>query len=519
MSQREFLLAHFLFLPELCLGRYDSFLFQDQFQRRIVPLTQQILILLLILLPLIGSLLQKIFPNRERLCRSISLIVPFLNFVIAGMIGWALIQSGEPTLGSFNWTISLPPIGEPTGFLDQFSFRVDVVGIALLLVVQLVNATLTLHCQRSNHSNSQTSLAMVSAMTLAVVANDVITFTAAIMALIFLISKTDSSTQTDETASSPASFHHLWFGWLLVFGGLAWLVAIAAIIRSAPHGIPGNSTTVISDLAQLISTATAQHPAAQILWEQYQGYPIWTILIGSALVAGLFPLHEPFVQSFASCSFQQRMWLLITSRIALLVILRMIVEPNLGSWEQVRPALFLPAIIGFLWQTLLLIGTCDSNTRLARIAAWSHQFIFLELILLPELGSFVLLHCILAQTAAMSLLCLCEELPNQSTSVSAWVAIGTLGFFPSLTGLFLFRNSWLVLTGEETLGIGSWPIFLVGVVLSVVGLCKDLMSESIAENDSRITENRSAWLHLIWGLIAIASGFSLPIWGFALLGR
>ncbi len=431
-----------------------------------------------------------------------------LTWLILGTILWTQSEVGERV---FDWRMRPFSPVPVSGILDPISLRFDIVRWPILVVLPILPLTCCWQTRRSSPKVCSLSFLLLGA-TVLTVSNDVLTMmagSAAVMfSLTFLAEKQGESVLRQQ-----------FIGWSCIFAGLAWLVACAAFVRSAPHGLPGASSTIISDLTSLIQRSTAQHPAADFLWKQYQLLPALSIILGVGFLSGLTPFHTQFVRLFEQGTFKLRICLLLVSKLAFLLMFQLLVEPDLESWQSSSEVLAIPALLGLMYSSSLVMVDSNSSLRIARIVVWSQHVTFFLFVTVPDAGLMIILFSSLTQLAALVLLSLREECVHEENNAGSGFTYGLIGISMIVltsggVGHYLLWQASLPLSTENPLGATKLVLFTSSLLISMTGFLRYIQNrDKDAESTDIDTLDRGdLFLLMIWSFIAIATSFAIPVY-------
>lgn len=311
-------------------------------------------------------------------------------------------------------------------------------------------------------------------------------------------------------------------GWTLILAAVAMLVGIAAIVRSAPHGLPTQTTTTFATLGRLLTGSTSQHPAALLLWEQYRDLPMLTFGLGAAILAGIFPFHGRLVPILRSATTAERLWLICWSRISLLTVLRMAILLLPGFLDELHLLSVVFLILGGVAISLLMVRDSLNPGRPVLLFAWTAQQTALAAFLLPSsqwpvLASLLQAHFALAALVVLALPMTTGQIltgdPHSGSepfgsgvSVPTVSAMGAVG---ALLGLGLF-TSRLGVRWIQTAEIGLWTVplligFCVAPMLVLAAVLKGIGALDIASPG-----RRGFWIGL-WTVLSIAGACVPPL--------
>ncbi|TWT52044.1 hypothetical protein KOR42_31410 [Thalassoglobus neptunius] len=413
-------------------------------------------------------------------------------------------------------SISLSP--EPTVF--KLALRLDLLNCLGLVGLQLALLTIAGAREPRCPSIERHLLAFLASGSWLLLGDDLISLaSASSLSVLCLagISRSSKSSSTEDSGFDVPVF--LFVGWMVFLCGIAWLAAVASIVRSAPHGVPGESTFVLTDLAHLLQVSIRQHPAAHFLWEQYRLLPIGALAVGVGLLTGLFPFQELYSRRFANATFEERLGLLFLSNAALIHFARILTDVPAATGEIPTvplslPELSIPAILGFAVLSVFLNARADSSQLRGRVVTWAHQFVFLGFVLLPPLRIVCVLYAVVTQFSSLVLLSLDtdggEDREAGSVAIGRWIAVVTVGVLPGMTGMLLFWQVHQLLSGSEEYGAASKWIFTGAVLVSMVGLLKLLPAEDVSHHGrGNSLVNCFRW---IWILVAIVSSIGIAAW-------
>jgi hypothetical protein len=127
------------------------------------------------------------------------------------------------------------------------------------------------------------------------------------------------------------------WGWGCLLAAFAVWAGSLSLLRGAPRSAPAlPSFDFEEDLLQL-PQAIAQHPAAGEVWEQIRSWVWLPILLSTACLGGLFPLHQHRISQLGNCSPAAGLLDLFIARLPLLFLVRFVApgappDPTLPLW-------------------------------------------------------------------------------------------------------------------------------------------------------------------------------------------
>lgn len=467
-----------------------------------------------VLLPLLGGTLRWALQKRTgaRNDNGQPLLVLFLllNLCTSVLLGWNFWGQGTG-LSGIQWTASLPLVLFESGVLDQLSLRLDALGWPLIVLLPCVAMTSQVIQAFRKVLCGPSPLAMLVGVNLLLLGDDVMTLMTGATITVAAFAW--------ETGSSGGRLSRLTFypiGWFAVFAGLAWLTASAATVRAAPHGLPGQTTTGLFDLVQLLQRAAGQHPAARLAWEQLQALPTLSLLLGVAVVAGLVPLHRSFATFLANGSLHERLWGIVIAKGALILLVKLLVLPSPADWGRFAQPFSPYVLLGFMYCSLLLLKNSEADLRLGRVVIWSQQVTFFGVMVHPEAALSVLLLSEIVHVAGLVLLCLDDEQvgrsPGVAISIPALLGVLSLSVTPGAAGMVFLWQATLQMSIDSTKGGLLLVLFLAFLLVSNVGLTRFLRPDA---DVAAVAELRKDWkirgILCIWGLVAILGSFVVPV--------
>lgn len=401
-----------------------------------------------------------------------------------------------------------------SGLFGQVSFYFDFIALIMLTLLAFLAWTNVLSRQASSQKASiwnVTALFLGSLITIA--ANDGFSLMAGIAIISMALLALDSSAREDSNPGQASTLTMSVIGWTTLLGGVAFLVASAAIVRSAPHGLPGLTTSNLHELTELIRRSALQHPAAKLTWEQYQLVPTAALLIGVGVLSGIFPFHSLFARNIENGSLLTRLWMLMISKIAMLIFYRLSIASDLASWAAIAELLTLPALFGFVYASYLLYSSTNAETHLSRSIIWSQQFTLLCWVLLPQAAPTALWLNVIVQFSGLVLLCLVIELADHhaedSLFIPKFIGILSVGGTSSLAGLLMVWDGSLELSTSPPLGAAGFVLFAIALLISVAGFLT-FLQRSIAAGSvvSTSLNQRQKSLLACWSLVTILASFA-----------
>lgn len=448
--------------------------------------------------------------------------------ILGLLIHLTLDQWGGSPRVSLRFPWPIPIAGSP--LLFQPAVQVDMLSIPLLCLLPLIALTVlwtettvasdeTLSTSLLSDSSalntaklfprswspSQTLL-MLAGCSALVIADDVLTLGAGICLVLAAVGKTSE----DNDVSSAFLFHQI-IGWSVMFVGISWLAGIASLLLAAPHGLPGSTTFIFSDLADQVGRTATQHPAAAAVWSQYQRLPIFTALIATALLTGGVPFHRGMVRMLSNQGICGRIWLLALSKIVLLILYRVMIEVDPLSWAASTAVLVRPGMILFAYTSYLLMASADEMTRIGRLAVWSQQAALFSFLVAPESSSLFVLSFTVCHLAGLVLLMLTASLGKaRSRSVGMFLALMTLSLSASPAGMAVFWSISKQVSAQENFGALAFVVFVLSCLTSIAG-----MLSIFRQLNSTSEQETSRPIHVgifIWGVIAIATSMGLPLY-------
>lgn len=401
-----------------------------------------------------------------------------------------------------------------SGLFGQVSVIFDVVTLAMLTLLLLLTSSSQLGSAISRRLSKRTLLALFVGSALLLIANDLLSLMVGVAIMIWALAALEVNANPRSNSKNVSALAMSIIGWSLIFGGIAFLVASAAIARSAPHGLPGLTTTSFSELTSLIERSASQHPAAKFIWQQYQLVPTIALLIGVGILGGLFPTHSLFAETIENSTLPVRLWVLMMSKIALLHTYRLMIAADPTSWATTAELLTLPALFGFVYVSYLLYSAPNTATHLSRLIIWSQQFTLVCWTLLPQHAMAILWLNVVVQFSGMVLLCLVVQLAETTSDETIFIPklIGTLsvGATSNTAGLLLIWDASLELSTTSTLGAAAFVLFAITLLISVAGMLTLLQRPLSTEGNSirPLNVHEKATL-ACWSLIAIFVSFAI----------
>lgn len=276
--------------------------------------------------------------------------------------------ASPPLMGRVTWAI----VPENAPFLCLLPW--------LSLTVQLFTTT-----AESGFRRTGMNLMLLGTLGLFTVSTDVGSLLSGAFFSVLLVSLLVARHGTPLKRSAASLFLIIQMTGLMLFAaGLAIFVANAGAIRSAPHGLPGNGSTTLPELAAIIQSAVHQHPAAEQLWGEYRTLPSWLVLCGIVIMGAAFPMQVWVSEVSDSAALGERLWLLGWVKAALLVGLRWLslLDPealrSFGMWGlaiSIAGALFASSLLlaqaylprlqssGLLWTQQVALISAFAATR------------------------------------------------------------------------------------------------------------------------------------------------------------
>lgn len=387
------------------------------------------------------------------------------------------------------------------GLFDTVSIHFDRLNAPLLVLLPVLLIST---------SRTFTTSLLWAGITWLVMANDVLTFMSGVLLLLIANLFRSYAQSGPQSERNNHSLGWDFVSWQLILGGLAWLVGCAAIVRAAPHGLPGDSTTVFSELLGLLQRSAAQHPAAEMLWLQYQLLPSFAILGGVALLAGLFPFHPILSSSIESASPEKIIWRLCIAKVALLLLVRFLVEVDPQSWSRLSSLLRWPTLLGLLYFSLLFFNAHTIERQLTNLILWSQQFIFTTLLLAPDSVMLAMWCSHVVQLAGITLLFLPPLVKQEShrLTIQKFLGVLSLGGMTNLAGLFLIWDVSLQLTTSSIAHASGFVLFTVCCLISVVGQVNLLHSMNNTTSLTDTDELETSRIMLCWMGVALLGSIS-----------
>ena len=435
----------------------------------------------------------------KNLCQRLEILVASIAVIITLGLSASLF-AGNTSQTKYIWECIFWGDGSP-GLFDTVSIQFDRLNAPLLVLMPILYIST---------SRTFTTSLIWAGINWLVMANDVLTFMAGVL---FLLIANLSYRQTARATQPERKNHSLgwdFVSWQLILGGIAWLVGCAAIVRAAPHGLPGDSTTVFSELLGLLQRSAAQHPAAEMLWLQYQLLPSFAILGGVAILAGLFPFHPVLSSSIESSTPEKIIWRLCIAKVALLLLVRFLVEVDPQSWSRLSSLLRWPTLLGLLYFSLLFINAHTTERQLTNLILWSQQFTFTTLLLAPDSLMLAMWCSHVVQLAGITLLYLPPLVKQEShhLSIPKFLGVLSLGGMTNLAGLFLIWDISLQLTTSSIAQASGFVLFAVCCVISVVGQVNLLHSMTNSTSLTDTDELETTRIPLGWIGVALLGSIS-----------
>jgi hypothetical protein len=511
----------------------------------------QDLLLGLLLAPFLAAVLIFVFqPAAPRSLQAAACLGVLLGFaaLVLGLQLWLAPQSDEPARIVVGW--QLPLLGGGRSWADRVTWGADPMSASLLALAPWLFLTgLAFRDDEETSSNAVAGkLLLLGGMNLFLAGWDYGSLlTGACGTTLGLGLSIARCGGKDRRAAASRFIVAQLVGIGLLTIALAMWTSQAAILRSAPRGVPGDAVGSLPELADLIQASLQKRPGAQFLWEQQRGLPAGLWLAGAALLSASFPLHGWLSGTLASGSISQQLWLLLWTKATLLVGLRtaLWIDPAmLGDWGARGVCL---TVLGALIFAALLLSQKSIPDLVAYAIGWTQQLAWgTALLLRPDhqpLGP--LLACQLAGLAALLIPVAWLSRQSGRQTLAEWqgrargtpglgaallCAVWSLPLGPSGLGLFLLWGTLGALQQSESssAGLCQWA-WAVSALLGLAGFARiagGLLLRRAAPPEiageagkngpcpSAASAQLTGWQRLTvagWGLLAISISLLYPL--------
>ncbi len=501
----------------VCIAKQNTELRQKLHSGYIYSLIEDVqqfhsyLLINVLLLQVLGSLTALLLMNRPEVAKRATSTFAAMFALCWIILGWLVWQQVGEGSGVIEWSMRLPGGSLQNEFLSSIAIRFDFLRLPLLVLLPFIHITCCQLTTLDQRFSPLASMFLLTGSSMLIVANDVMSlFTAATIITLSL----DFLTRNQSRPVHCFQFYTA--GWFCIFAGLAWMVASAAIVRAAPHGLPGASTTILSNLVQLIERSSHQHPAAGFVWRQYQLLPTISILIGVSFIGGIVPFHSAFARFIEGSTLQTRLWAIAISKIVLVLLFSLLIRSDPESWSNTANTLAIPVMLGFVYSSLLLFAKADRARRLSRLVIWSQQVTLLSFVTLSESGISIVLLTSCTHLAALTLFCLhlaqVESRPIQYNRLVPLVGVMSLTLTFGATGLLLLWGSSLTFSTADSRGALKFVVFIIGLLISIGGMLRFLTSDEEFKFYSVCGDTWGTKSLLVgWCFIAILSSLTIPV--------
>ena len=386
---------------------------------------------------------------------------------------WTVMMSVIVTITSalivsFSWSkvieLRIPiKLGEQTTLFNELVWRVDSLSrFSLILLPCGLWASLLRLDHKSISAQPLWLIGIHSALSIATLADDLASVATGLALTILMITiHLRPQQQVADYRHSTLSQSTLnWSSWMLAglclwVSGVILSSAVAAVVSSAPFGVPSSTTTQIEGLNQFIKSAHQQHPAARLVWDQIEAVPYFIQLTGLLMLTGLFPFHQS-MQQLANQNHAGAAWVLVWPKLILLISIR-----SLTSWRTInnvsetQELTFWLLCFVFLGVVYSASASLIKNGFQGRMSVWTTQIAWLVLLAGSELN---LGYLILAQGVGLLLV-----LRNSENIF--WLSVASASFImvPLLTGDSLWQLM-LTLSNISLIGLMLNSMLIVSLI-------------------------------------------------------
>jgi len=407
--------------------------------------------------------------GRHRLARFSAVGLLLLTALLTGLLvrgdGWERISWDLPVFGSSSYS----------GFFDRVVWHIDLQSVGLLCAGAV---TLLYGCWRWKESSlfhGAGQLALFGLFSLVVVADDLGSLMTGFTGMALLLSSWFGTAKSDpgRRAASVFAGVHITAA-VVLFAGLAALVGIVAVVRVAPYGLPGEASSIISEIFAVLKQATKQHPEPKIVWGQQQVVPLLLITIGTAITAGWVPIHSWIFVMFDHLTKRQRLWTILWTKVSVLFLFRILVPVLSQDDVGIRGWIVWAMLLGSVVVAFRGLASSNNRHRLAAMVVWSSQLSGMVALSLSD--KTALLIVTFTQFAGLVVLNAVVSQDNEETRPTSFhrkvvlLATMPLVLTPIVTGDVLSQLLNVSSTSLSILSIsGSWWLILSLVCVGVTG--------------------------------------------------
>ncbi|WP_437187314.1 hypothetical protein SH668x_000704 [Planctomicrobium sp. SH668] len=483
-----------------------------------------------------------------------------LSVVVYGLLaltGLVLLREAQllPALEDFDnaitieWQLRSPQPGHQ--WADRISWRLTSDSALLIAVLPWVGVTTQLFSRSPVNTSQRTSLNLLiaSLVSLFIVGDDFGTLLSSGFFTAILISLSVATSGIQHRRRSANVFLVMQvIGLILMGASLAMFSSSASMIQSVPVAAPGETKATIFELASRIQTAFQLHPAATELWGEYRELPSLIWILGLAIASGCFPFHLWFSEVNASSHLQDRIWILVWSKVLLFVGVSTLMEldpeavKNFGNW-----ALYI-TVSGASFVALMMFSHAQLPEILSNTVIWTQQITLISVIAIPDAIGALLSGLVIGEIASLILLSVTVSTITERfrstelvryqglNAIAPWLpptlllCCLTLTLTPGVTG---FAQAWSAMISLEGIGTSGgaalrWVV-LISNLLAVAGLLRlfrqlgsgDLhlpehpqpLREQLQSSDAKASLCFTAFqysLFIFWAGIALAFAFIIP---------
>lgn len=329
-----------------------------------------ILLISVLVLPLLSAIILWMLPSRLTRAAGISLAL------IWGSATCCLL----PALGVQTLSFSLPLGSNPSALFNVVVWRAGIDQTGLLIATALSVSCGMLNSQETIDRVLLFLLGFCSQIV--AVSDDVGSWISALVAgslcLAVLMSE---GREPQDRQRARALLSRLSVGSVLLFTGWAMLMAIVSQVKAAPFGTPGPSTSVMSELSEMLTKALARHPAAIEVWAQYELLPVLIIGLGVFVIVPLFPFELRFGEGLLTRSSVTQVAVVLWSRIVLMSSFQNVLTACQPS--QFFSYFILAVYVGLTFQSLSIFLERDRDHFAVKLVSWSAHFMCLVLLSSP----------------------------------------------------------------------------------------------------------------------------------------
>ncbi|WP_437228095.1 hypothetical protein SH661x_000718 [Planctomicrobium sp. SH661] len=505
----------------------------------------------LVLCPIGAGLLLACGMTRSlKTAQQIALIVQLLLAVCSlGLLPVAF--AGPRFTVEVGW--ALPGSGHDPQFIDHVVWGVVPVTAVFLSLLPWLAMTAQAFTAESRQTTSRiaTYLLLTGALALFIVGRDLGSLLSGAFFAILLIAFSIARNGIEDKRASASLFLSVQtLGLILLAAGLAMFMSTAAAIRSAPQGVPGESSATLTTLTEIIHTAIENHPAAEQLWGEYRTLPAFLVLAGIVVMGAGFPMQVWMSEVSATSSLPERLWLLTWVKAVFLIGLRLLVEIDAGALRDFAWWGLSISIPGALFVSSLLFSQAYLPRLQSSAVAWTQQILLIgAFAVTAELNQW-LVPMLICQTAALTLFTIALTTISErfrSVEISSfqglihrasWLlptlitCLLTLTLTPHALGLMQAWLATVTLQGSETWwGSTARLLYLLADILALAGLAR--VTRQLCTGNLRLPEmspglrerveivspavslDLSRWQTVLvwgWAILALAPAFLFALW-------